>query len=148
MDSANRSGKQERVIHHNLEVLLLRNIDEFFRLGSVARKRLFHENMFAILESGFGEFIVGPHGGDDRDCIYLGRLYKFIRIALYRNTRICCLYSFACCGSLIADPDDLATLQRTDIANNIRAPIAVANDTKPNHKIPPLMSTCSEVTRN
>jgi hypothetical protein len=32
LDLADRAGKQERVIHHDLEVLLFRQADQFFRL--------------------------------------------------------------------------------------------------------------------
>ena len=57
-----------------------------------------------------------------------------------RDSRICRLYALAGRGSLIADPDDLAAFQGAQIAHNIRPPITVADNTKPNHKIPPLMS--------
>src|ERR1700676_1672831 len=65
-----------------------------------------------------------------------------------RNPGIRRQYAFAGGGSLIADPDDLATFQSAQIAHNIGPPVAVTDDTKPNHKIAPLMSTCSELTRN
>src|SRR5229473_2742941 len=78
-----------------------------------------------------------PHRGDHRDGIHIRRHYEFVGVAMDKNPGVRRLYTLAGCGTLIADPDDLAAFQGAQIAHNIRPPITIADDAKLNHKTPP-----------
>src|ERR1019366_1852024 len=68
-DSSHYARKQERVIHHDLEVLLLGEIDEFFGLRYIASERLLDKHMLAVFESSLGEVVMRPDGSDHRNCV-------------------------------------------------------------------------------
>ncbi len=139
---ADCAGEQERVVHHDLEVLPLRQVDQFLGLRPVARERLLHEYMLAVFERGLGQFIVRPHRGDHRDGIHAGRFYQFAGVAIDRDSGMRRRYALAGCGSLIAYSDDLATFQGAQIAHDIRTPIAVPDDTKSKHRIHLIKTVC------
>ena len=68
------------MIDHDLQVFLCGEGNEFFGLCGIAGKRLFHEDMFAILQGGLGEFVVRPHRSHDGDRVDVRRLHQFICI--------------------------------------------------------------------
>src|SRR5262245_56276770 len=72
VDLPNRGIKQKGVIHHDLELLAIRQIDEFLRLGRISGKRLFHEDMLAVFESLFCEWKMVGEGSDDCNGVNLG----------------------------------------------------------------------------
>src|SRR5260370_19279249 len=65
------TSKQKGVIHHDLQILALGQLDEFFCLTRHASERFLYENMFSVLKSYLGELIVCANGGDDGDRVDL-----------------------------------------------------------------------------
>src|SRR5260370_36976090 len=90
--------------------------------------------MLTAFKRGLSQIVVRPYGRNHRDSIHFRRPYKFVAITVDRGVWICCLNAFARCGSLVADPDHLAAFQTSQITHDIRPPVTVADDTKPNHK--------------
>ena len=72
-NSLNRTGEQKGMVNHDLEVLLLREIDQFLSLCGSAGKRLLNEDMFAIFKRRFRQLVVSPHRRDDRDHVNIRR---------------------------------------------------------------------------
>src|ERR1022692_5156692 len=68
-----RSSKQESVIHHDLQILLCRKIDELFCLARITGKGLLDKHMLAVLQCGLGEFVVSVYRGHDGNRIDLSR---------------------------------------------------------------------------
>src|SRR5579872_894520 len=60
-DFSDRWCKQERMIHHDLQVLFFCKLDEFFCLCRVAGKRFFDKDVLTILQSGFCQFVMRPY---------------------------------------------------------------------------------------
>src|SRR6185437_3985966 len=133
-DFFHRSGKQEGVVHHDAQVLLCRQFNEFVRLLGATGKGLFHENMLAVFERRFGQFVVGPDWGDDRDRVNVGGGHEFRGVRRDANIRMSFLYFLPRSGALVADRDHRGTLQLIEVADYIGTPISVAYDSKLNHK--------------
>ena len=72
-DTPHGAGKEEGVIHHDLEVLLLSQLNQLLGLHGSRGKRLLHEYVLAVLESGFGQLKVCPDGRHDGDGVDAGR---------------------------------------------------------------------------
>jgi len=68
-DLLHRSCKKKRVVHHNLEVSLLRQLDQFLSLGRIRREGLFHENVLSVFQGSLCKLEMRPDGGDDGHCI-------------------------------------------------------------------------------
>ena len=61
-DFLHGAREEEGVVHHDFEILLTREIDQFFSLCGIAGERLLDENVFAILQRAFRQRKVGPTG--------------------------------------------------------------------------------------
>ncbi len=62
--------EQKRVIHHDFEFFAIRQLDELFGLLRRRGERFFDKDVFAILQSGFGQFEMRPdrsYHGDSID---------------------------------------------------------------------------------
>ena len=66
-DLLHRSRKQKRVTHHQLEVFLQSQFNQFLSLGRIGGKWLFHENMLSVFQGSLGELKMSPDGSDDGD---------------------------------------------------------------------------------
>ena len=53
------------MVHHDLQILFLRQVDQFLPLRGIARERLLDKYVFAILQRSFCQLIVGPDRSDD-----------------------------------------------------------------------------------
>ena len=62
----NRAAEQERVVDHDPQVLLARQLDELDRLRRRRRERLLHEDVLAVFERRFRQVEVRPDRRDDR----------------------------------------------------------------------------------
>src|SRR5580698_6498029 len=129
--------EQKGVVHHDLEILLLRKVDQFFRLSNIAGKWLFHKHVLAILQRCLGQLIVRPDRCDNRDSIDVRRLYELTTITVDRKVRVGRLNALARGRTLIADTDDLAAFQGSQIADDVRPPVTVADHSKLKHKNSP-----------
>ena len=87
-DLLHRSGKEKRVVHHDLEVFLLGQFDQLFRLGGVGSKRLFEENVLAVFQGRLGQLEMRPDGSNDGHRINVGRTQDFIGVGSNLHARI------------------------------------------------------------
>jgi hypothetical protein len=76
------------VVHHDLQVLAVRQLNKFFRLGSGASKRLLHENVFAVFQRSLRKLVVGPDRRHHRDHIDIGRSNQFVAAIRHPHIRI------------------------------------------------------------
>src|SRR5262245_56800288 len=72
VDLPNCGIEQERVVHHDLELLAIRQIDEFFRLANTSSERLFDKDMFAVFERFFSEWKMVGERSNYRDGVDVG----------------------------------------------------------------------------
>src|SRR5450755_4069203 len=79
-DFLDGTRKQEGVVDHDLQVLTVSEFYQFFGLHDAASERLFNEYMLAVFKCSFGQLVVSPNRGDDRDDIDLGRFQNVIRV--------------------------------------------------------------------
>src|ERR1700691_505633 len=108
---ADRTRKQECVVHHDLKILLLREVDQFFRLSHIAGEWFFHEHMLTILKRCLRQLVMRPHRSNHCNGIDVRRLYQLTTVTVDWQVRVCSLDALARCGTLIADPDDLAAIE-------------------------------------
>ena len=70
-DLLHRAGEEEGVIHHDLEILLSREVDQFLPLRGIAGERLLNENVLTVLQRSFRQLVVGPDRSNDRNSVDL-----------------------------------------------------------------------------
>src|SRR6266851_2872768 len=85
--------KQKGVIHHDLQILTLGQLDEFFCLTRPAGERFLYENMFSVLKSHLGELVVCANRGDDGDRVDLRGPKKLIEVLRDFDFRIGLLHT-------------------------------------------------------
>ena len=67
------AGEQEGVIHHDLKILLLRQIDQLLSLSGCRREGLLHENVLPIVKRALGQLKMSPDRRDHRDRVDIRR---------------------------------------------------------------------------
>ena len=72
-DLPDRAAEEERVVHHDLEVLPVGQLDQLLGLRGGRRERLLDEHVLAVLERRLGELEVRPDRRDHRDRVDVGR---------------------------------------------------------------------------
>ena len=115
------------MVHHDLQALALSQLNQLLGLLRSRRKRLFDENMLAVLQGGFCQFEVGPDRSDDGNRIDLGRSQDLRNICGELNARKASARAAQRGRILIADRDDLTAIQIMNISGYVRAPISVSN---------------------
>ena len=65
LDLPHGARKEKRVVHHDLQILLLGEIDQFLRLGGGVGEGLLDKDVLAFVECLFGELKVGEDRRDD-----------------------------------------------------------------------------------
>ena len=78
LDLPDGAGIEEGMIHHDLQLLLLGQFDELFRLGNGVGKGFFNKDALAFLERLFGQFIVGEYRRGDGHGIDLRVFDQFV----------------------------------------------------------------------
>ena len=66
---SDRAGEQERVVHHDRQLLARRQLNQLLRLRRTGGKWLLDEHVLAVFQRLFSQFVVGPNGRDHRDRI-------------------------------------------------------------------------------
>src|SRR5580700_6672212 len=87
-DALDGPGEEKGVIHHDLQVLAFRELDEFFGLGGRGGKRLLDEYVLAIFKSGLRQFVVSPNGRDYSDQVDVGRGDQLVAVMSANNRRV------------------------------------------------------------
>ena len=127
------AGEEERVIHHDPEILALGQLDELLRLLSRGGERLLDEHVLSVLEGGLGDLKVCPDRGHHSDGVDLCGLQQLRGVRGDRLVRIGLLQPLECGSTLVADHCDSAALQAAQVPNDVRSPIAVPEDANANH---------------
>src|SRR5262245_10579484 len=125
--------KEERMIHHNLQILAVCKLDKLFRLGRRRSERLFYEHMLAVLKGFLGEVIVVRHRGYNCYSIDFCRRDDIIHFCRNPHTRMSAQDSCQCRRVLVAYGHDFAVLMRGEIADDVWPPISVTNYAESNH---------------
>src|SRR2546425_480761 len=129
-------GEEERVVHHDLELVPLGQLDELIRLLGGGGKRLFDEEMLAVRQGCFGEFKMRVDGRHDGDGVDLCRGQQVGGIRGDGQARIRFGDPLERNRALITDRGDLAPVQTVHVTDDIWAPITVADDAHANHDLP------------
>ena len=127
--------EEERVVHHDGEVVLLRQIDEFLGLARRGRERFLNKNVLAVVERLLGELEVRPDGSNHRDRINLGRMQQLGAVCGHVDARIGPLGPLQAGYVLVTDRYHLHRTQAVKISYYIRTPIAVTNNSETDHTI-------------
>ena len=84
------------MVHHDLEILLLGQLDQLFGLRGVAGEGLLDKDVLAILQRRFGQLVVRPDRRDNGDGIDLGDVITSEASAVTLTSRICFLRRSSC----------------------------------------------------
>ncbi len=128
LHAADGAGEQKGVVHHDLEVLALGEFDELFALRDGAGERLFDEHVLAVLEGFLGEFEVSPNRRYNRDQVDVGRGQQVIDVVGGDHVGIRMADLAERFLALVANRDDASLVLRVEVPNDVRTPIAVADD--------------------
>src|SRR5689334_3662807 len=60
-----RPGKEKRMIHHDAEIFLIRQLNELLGLSGVRGERLLQEDVLAVEQCRLGQLKMRPHRCDD-----------------------------------------------------------------------------------
>ena len=107
----NRAAEQERVVHHDLQVLPARQLDELARLRRRRRERLLDEDVLAVFERRLRQLEVRPDRRDDRHGVDVRRLQNLVEVGGQMNAGIGFLRAFQRLGVPVADRDELASVR-------------------------------------
>src|SRR5579883_1512559 len=124
----NSPGEEERVIHHDFQILAFRKFDKIFALLDRAGERLFDENVLSVLERGLGDLEVGPDGCDNSN-----RVYRIVGehgavVCGRRNGGMVPAEPLERTHTLVANADDSRRFLAEEIADDVRPPVAVTHD--------------------
>ena len=65
------AGEQKGMVHHDREILLPGEVDQFLALRSIAGEWLLNEDVLPILQCSLRQLVVRPDRSDDSDSIDL-----------------------------------------------------------------------------
>src|SRR3954470_3982704 len=99
------------MVHHDLEISLLRQINKFFRLLRAARKRFLDEYMFSMFQARLCELIVRPYRSDNGDSIDIRRSYQPRDVGVPSNLRMSLMKTSVCRFTLVANSCNRAVFQ-------------------------------------
>src|SRR5215471_17194532 len=135
---SDRRREQERMVHHDFQVLLLRELDQFFRLRRIAGERLLDKYVLAIFQSSLGQFVVCPNWRHNSNGIDLGRCHEFAWVRNNLYLRVVLVSSFSCRDVEVTECQNLRFRQMFEIPKNFRAPIPVPDHPKAHDITAPL----------
>src|SRR6266403_2918613 len=124
-DPFDRSGEQEGVINHDLQVLALRQFNQLLRLCCRASEWFFDENMLAVLKSQFGKLKMRPHRRHDRNDIDLRARQYIHLIGSSGNVRVRSMHSRQGFGVLVANRYYFRFFLALEIPDNVRSPVPI-----------------------
>ena len=140
-DFLHGAREEEGVVHHDLEILLTPEIDQFFSLRGIAGERLLDENVFAILQRGFRQRIMGPNWGHDGDGVNLRRRHNLRNVCSHMDSRISPLCALSGGRARLRDGEHLRILQTRKVPYDVWPPVAVSNH-REIYDVPPPSENC------
>src|SRR5215472_4574014 len=133
-DFLDGAGEEEGVVHHDLEVFLLGDFDQFLSLRDRASEGLLDEDMLTVFEGTFGQFVVGPDGSNDGDHIDIRCLQDFAFVRAKGNGGESFVQTFGTFVISVADLDNVSSFVGMEIPDNVGSPISVADHTNAKHR--------------
>ena len=118
------------MIHHDLEPLPRCELDELLRLLRRRSEGLLDKDVLTILQGRFRQLEVGPGRGDDGDGIHLRRRQQLRAVSCQLHAGIGLSCALETPGVLIADGYKIAVFETMEIPDDVRTPIAIADDTE------------------
>ena len=115
-DLPHGAAEEERVIHHDLQVLPVRQLDQLLGLLRRRRERLFDEDVLAVLERGLCELEVRPDRRDDGDRIDLGRMQNLREVGGQLHSRVETMSAAESLRVLVAHGNDLTVVDAIEIS--------------------------------
>ena len=132
------AGEQEGMVHHDLEILFLRQVDQFLPLRGIARERLLDKYVLAILQRSFCQLIVRPDRSDDGDGVDRSRRDHLRGVSSNVDSRIGPLRALPCGRARLRNGKHLGMLQTREVPHDVWSPVAVPNYTEVYDVSPPL----------
>ena len=125
------------MVHHDLEILFSREVDQFLALRGVAGEWLLNEYVLAVLQRGFRQLVVRPDRSDDGDGVDLGRRDHLRGVRSHLDSGISLLRALSRGWADLRDCEHLGTLQTREVPDDVWSPIAVTNHTEVHDVSPP-----------
>ena len=128
-DLPDRAAEEEGVVHHDLQVLPLGQLDQLLGLLRRRRERLLDEDVLAVLEGRLRQLVVRPDRRDDGDGVDVRRLQDLREVGRQLHARIgAAARACSAAGFLSQTATTCAVLEAVEVADDVRTPVAVADD--------------------
>ena len=125
----------EDVTHHQHPIVLLGELDELGRVGGVGGDRLLDEHVLALLERLLDELVVGDRRRGHHHRVHVVRLQDLRRVLGRAHAGVTRAHVLepARCG--VGDPGHLAVQAVVEVAQEVGAPVARADDGDSSHSV-------------
>src|SRR5258708_16979195 len=131
-DLPHRATEQKRVVDHDFESLPIGQLDQLLGLLRRRGERFFDKDVFAMLQSGFGQLVMRPDRSNHCDGVDLRRSQELREVHRQLDTGINSSCAPERVRILVADGDKLTVFETLKIPDDIRTPITVADNTNTN----------------
>src|SRR6185312_16041533 len=126
-DLSHSAGKEERVVHHNPELLTFGQFDQPLRLFSCGSERLLDKYMLAISECSLGEFEMSPDRSDNGNRVDIWRCQHGFYIRSYFDAREVDAGSLQSRRIFVANRHNLAVLRNVEVSDDTGTPVPIAD---------------------
>ena len=134
-DLPHRAREQEGVVDHDPETLPLGQLDQLLGLSRGGGERLLHEDVLAVLQGGLRQVEVCADGRHHRDRVDVRRREQVGGLRGDGQVWVRLPDALEGLGVLVADARHVAAFEAAQVADDVRTPIAVANDADSNHGV-------------
>ena len=136
LDLPDRAREEERMVHHDDATASLRPCDQVFRLGSGRGEGLLHEHVLAVFERLPGEGVMARDRRGNGHRVDVGRRQDLRRVLSQGDAGVLGRGPRARDRIPVGDGDDAAIRVTMEIPDEVRAPVAEADDPKSEHSGP------------
>src|SRR5258707_6139304 len=113
------------MIHHDLELTAVRQLDQLFGLLRHRSEWFFDEDVLAILQGSFRQIEMGPDRGDDSDGVDFGRSQELRGVRHQLDAWMGLFCTSKAGGTLVADFGEPTVIPTIVISGYIPKPIFV-----------------------
>ena len=123
------------MVHHDPEILPLRQLDQLLRLLGGGGERFLDEHVLAVFQGDFGQIEVRADGGHHGDGVDLWGGQQVVRLPSDRQVGIRLSDPLKRGRTLVTGRGELTSFEVAQISDDVRPPINVADNAWASHGV-------------